>query len=241
MEKTKSQNYLKLAEEVCSIAECFVKKISSQLQNRHQRMNLQERLLIGLALKMYHAFKSLVEDAKGERTEAIHHLKTLVESAIYLYWVGEKRGDNKKARIVLAKICNEKVKFFKNNPDYPDQKSYLQDWESEFKALTKGIEGEWEKLKNKQLWGLAKEVKIESYYHRIYRLACEPAHITDLVEYMPLPNTFTIALNKSITSILWIHVALYYGLHIMCDLLQVGSEFYKLGFNQKINDLKTRI
>lgn len=240
-EKKKLQNYLKLAAEVCSLAEYFVKEISSQLQTRHQRLNLQERVLIGLALKMYHAFESLVEDAKRERAEAIHHLKTLVESFIYLYWVGEERGDNKKARIVFAKACNKKVEFFKNNPDYPDQKSYLQDWESEFKELTKGIEDEWKKHGNKQIRKLAKEAKMESYYHKVYRLACESAHVTDLVEYMPLPNTFAIALNKSRTSILWIHVALYYGLHIMCDLLHAGSEFYKLKLDQKISDLKTRI
>ena len=113
--KKKLQNYLKLAAEVCSLAEYFAKEISSQLQTRHQNLNHQERVLIGLALKMYHAFESLVEDAKRERAEAIHHLKTLVESFIYLYWVGEESGDNKKARIVLAKACNEKVKFFKNN------------------------------------------------------------------------------------------------------------------------------
>lgn len=240
-EKKKLQNYLKLAAEVCSLAEYFVKEISSQLQTSHQRLNLQERLLIGLALKMYHAFESLVEDAKRERAEAIHHLKTLVESFICLYWVGEKRGDNNKARIVLATTCNKKVKFFENNPDYPDQKSYLQDWESEIKALTKGIEDEWKKLKNKKLWELAKEAKIESYYHRIYCLACESAHVTDLVEYMPLPSAFAITFDRPKTSILWSHVALYYGLHIMCDLLHAGSEFYKLKLDQQISDLKTRI
>lgn len=240
-EKIKLQNYLKLAEEVCSLAEEEVKEISSQLQTRNQRLNLQERLLIGVALKMYHAFESLVEDAKRERAEAIHHLKTLVESFIYLYWVEEERGDNKKARIVLAAACNEKVKFFKNNPNYPDQKSYLQDWESEFKALTKGIEDEWKKFKEKKICKLAEEAKMESYYHGVYRLACESAHVSDLAEYMPPPNNLAIALNKSRTSVLWSHVALYYGLHIMCDLLHAGSEFYKLGFDQKISDLKTRI
>lgn len=240
-EKKKLQNYLKLAAEVCSLAEYFVKEISSRLQTCHQKLNHQERVLIGIALKMYHAFESLVEDAKRERAEAIHHLKTLVESFIYLYWVGEERGDNKKARIVFAKACNEKVKFFKNNPGYPDQKSYLQDWKSEFKELTIGIEDEWKKHKNKQIWELAKEAKMESYYRRVYRLACEPAHITDLIEYMPLPSAFTITFDRTKTSILWSHVALYYGLHIMCDLLHAGSEFYKLKLDQKISDLKTRI
>jgi hypothetical protein len=240
-QKMTLQNYLKLAAEVCSLAEYCVKEISSQLQIRHQRLNFQERLLIGLAIKMYHTFESLVEDAKRERAEAIHHLKTLVESFIYLYWVGEKRGGNKKARIVLAKTCNEKVKFFKNNPDYPDQKNYLQDWESEIKELTKGIEDEWKKFKNKQKLELAKEAKMESYYHRVYRLACESAHVTDLVEYMPLPSAFTINFDRPKLSILWSHVALYYGLNIMCDLLHAGSEFYKLKLDQKISDLKRRI
>lgn len=232
---------MKLAAEVCSLAKYFVKEISSQLQTRHQKLNLQERVLIGLALKMYHAFECLVEDAKRERTGAMHHLKTLVESFIYFYWVGEKRGDNKKARIVRAKAYNEKVKFFKNNPDYPDQKSYLQDWESKFKELTKGIEDEWEKYKNKPIFELAEEAKMESYYNRVYRLACESAHVTDLVEYMPSPPAFTITLDRPKTSISWSHVALYYGLHIMCDLLHECSEFYKLKLGQKISDLKTRI
>ncbi len=240
--KKKLQNYLKLVAEVCSLAEYFTKKISSQLQTSHHMLDLQERLLIGLALKMYHAFESLVEDAKRESAEAIHHLKTLVESFIYLYWAGEKRGDNKKARIVLAKAYNEKVKFFKSNPDYPDQKSYLQDWESVIKELTKGIEDEWKKkLKNKKILELAKEAKMESYYHRVYRLACESAHVTDLVEYMPLPSAFTITLDRPKTSISWSHVALYYGLHIMCDLLHECSEFYRLQLDQKISNIRTRI
>lgn len=240
-ENEKLQNYLKLAAEVWSLAECFAEEISSQLRTRDQKLNHQERVLLGLARKMYHAFESLVEDAKRERAEAIHHLKTLVESFIYIYWVGEKRGDDKKAKIVLAKTYEEKVKFFKNNPDYPDYENYLQGWESEFKKLTKEIGNEWKEHGNKKISTLAEETKMESYYNRVYRLACEPAHVTDLIEYMPLPSAFTITFDRTKTSILWSHVALYYGLHIMCDLLHAGSESYGLKFEQKINNLKTRI
>jgi hypothetical protein len=239
--KKKLQDYLELAEETQSLAKDMAKKISYLFKKQHRILTIQERLLIGLALKMYYTFESLVEDAKKEKAEAIHHLKTLVESFIYLSWAGRKIEDDKRARIVLAKTCNEKVKFFKNNRGYPGQKSYLQDWEAEFKKFIKDIKSEWDSFKNKNLWKLAMDAGLKSYYHRIYRLACESAHITNLVEYMPLPNASTITFDKPKTSILWVHVALYYGLHIMCDLLQVSSEFYRVELNKKISDLKIKI
>jgi hypothetical protein len=238
-EQIKLQRYLELTDELFSLFKETVKEVSHRLQTQGQKFSFSERVLIGLAMKMYHTFECLVEDVKRERSEAMHHLKTLVESFIYLFWVG-RENDDKKARLVLAKSYKKKIVFFEKNPDHPNQTEYIKEWEKGFNDLIQNIKDEWMNFKDKSIETIAQEVGLEPYYQRAYRLACEPAHITDLLEYMPQKEGL-ISIGRIKLSILWAFVALDYGYHIMLDLLQAASDFYNLDFDDIIGKLRKRI
>lgn len=98
---------------------------------------------------------------------------------------------------------------------------------------------EWEDFKEKTIQQLAKDSGLERIYSRIYRLACEPAHISDLVDFMPMPE-WPITLNQPQTSMLSVIVALNYGIYIFCDILKYGSDFYGLRLDESIGELRTR-
>lgn len=202
-------HYVRLGEEACSLAKETVNGISHRFQAEGRKPTLQDRVVFGLAQKLYYAFKALLDDAERGRPEAMHHLKTLVESFIYLHWVGQRK-DDQSAKLLLAKVCKEKVTFFRNNLNYPSQAELLDVYETELNNFIRGIEGEWDKFEPKGILKLADETGLGEIYRRIYKLACEPAHITDLPEQMPLPEG-PITFDQTKISILRAYVALDYG------------------------------
>jgi len=101
-----------------------------------------------------------------------------------------------------------------------------------------GIEDKWEKYPG--IEGKAKESGASSVYQRIYRLACEPAHVADLQEYMPLPDG-TVWIQQNQVLALRPYMAIEYGLWMMTDLLAEVSEFYGLGLESKVGELRVRI
>ena len=105
------QHYLELAEEVRSLTSNIVNEVSPKFQVANQALPLRDRMLIGLALKMYGSLECLVKDAKTRRSEAMHHLKTMVETFIYFHWVGQDTKDTR-ARLVFAAGCHRKTVFF---------------------------------------------------------------------------------------------------------------------------------
>lgn len=238
-ERKKLQNYLEIADEVRLLASEIANGISLKLQTENQTLRLRDRVLIGLALKIYNCFASLVEDARQGRAEAVHHLKTLVETFIYFHWVGQDPGETR-ARLVFAMIAHRKIVFLNENPGYAEPAQYNA-WEGGLREAIQDLEPEWEEFKKRSLEHLARETgeNLGRWYERVYRLACEPAHIADLLEHMPLPRG-PIRLGETPTALLWASIALDYGLHTICDLLKAASDAYELGFDEKIGRLQTR-
>lgn len=236
----KLDHYVEVGKEACSLANETINLISDRLEVNGTELTLQDRVLCGLARKLYHAFESLLEDASRGRSEAMHHLKTFVECFIYLRWAGQKNGDQR-AKLLLAKACDSKITFFEKNPNYPDYAESSDAWRTELNNFILGIDGERRQLKkNMTIERLAMEGGLKDIYDRIYRLACEPAHLADLPEYMPLSKG-PITADRTNISILWAYVALDYGLFIMGILLKESSEFYKLGIDERLNKLKARV
>jgi hypothetical protein len=175
------------------------------------------------------------------RSESFHHLKTLLEIYFYIKWVGAESTDDR-AKLVLARTYNERIKVFNNSPRNAAM-SDINLYREALVQLTKGLESEWKSFKDKHVKRLIdKDIgePLTSWYNDIYKVACEPAHIGDLVEYMPLGKT-PISLNPPTTSFLKAHVALDYGQQVYCDILRDASEIYDLGFDQEISSLKERI
>ena len=231
--------YLELAGEVRSLANNLANDLSRRLQADEQAVAFRDRLLIGLAVKMYNSFECLRNDAEDKRLEAMHHLKTLVETFIYFRWAAKDTGDSS-ARLVYARTINETIHFNKKNPGYAP-KAILREWVKQLATATHGLESRWQKFKDRTIRQLARDIGIdlEKWYNRIYRLACGPAHIGDLMEHMPGPDG-EIHLNKTPTSRLRSEIALDYGLHIMWDLLKIASDYLDLRLKERISMLQTR-
>lgn len=238
----KLEGYLQLSKEVCSLCRDIAHRVSSELGATEQEQNIRDQVLGGLAIKIYRSFECLIEDARRERSEAMHHLKTIIESFIYFHWVRQDLGD-KRARLVLARANWEKMGFFKKNSDYPDQARYLNVWEAEFEELTKGMKNEWSAFKKSKIEKLADSIEgLGGWYKRPYKLACEPAHITDLYEHMPLSQE-PISLDPPQHSILSALTALEYGLHVMFGiLLNINiSNLSDVGLEENITRLENRL
>ncbi len=231
------QSCLELANEMRSLAHHIVDKVSIKLQAGGQALRYRDRVSIGLAKKMYNSFECLIEDAEAQRLEAMHHLKTLVETFFYYHWVVQDPGD-KRARLVIARSTDEMLRFYRCNPGYATEE-VCDTFENNLRTFTLGLESEWENFKNKKIEKLATEAGIGEWYQRVYRLACGPAHIGDLLDYMPNVQE-VIRLGKTPTSHLRAIVALDYGFQILCDLLKAASGFLQLELEEKISEIEKR-
>jgi hypothetical protein len=244
---SKLHDALQVACDVQALAKDIVDGVSTRLQEQGQALNWRSRVLVGLALKLYRTFECLVEDARKERSEAMHHLKTLVETFIYFHWVAKDTGETR-ARLIYAEGCHNKKGFFKRNPSYYEPQLHAS-WEESFKIATRGLGGEWKKFKERDeeskrrgVGKLADEAgpQVDQWYQRVYRMACEPAHITDLPEHMP-ETSGKISLDLPHTSRLQAYIALDYGLHIIFELMKDASKEYKLGLEEKIGKLEAQL
>ncbi len=140
----------------------------------------------------------------------------------------------------MAKACKGKIVFFNKNPNYSENNKYIDSWMGKKNELMNGLDDDLKKCVNRGLEVLIKNSNIEEYYQRVYRLACEPAHISDLFDFMPNPEG-PIDIEQTNLSPLQSIVAIDYALHIACDLLQDGSDTYNLGLNQQISDIKIQL
>jgi len=237
--RPKLETYLALADEVRSVASSVADEVSRKLRESTRAPSFRDRVLVGLAVKMYNSFQCLRKDAEGRCLEAMHHLKTLVETFIYFHWAARDTG-GKSARLVYARTIHDTVRFYKQNKGYVDPAVY-DEWVKQLSTATKGIENEWKGFRNRRLTQLARDVGIElqEWYNRIYRLACGPAHIGDLLDHMP-GNAGKIHLGNTPTSHLRAEIALDYGLHIMWDLLKAASNYFGLGKEERIKRLEAR-
>lgn len=205
------------------------KSIRKFYKLRKQPLTTQEAVEIALGKKIYFAFESLIDDAEQMRPEAMHHLKTMAECIIYFYYV-DKNG-NGAAMTVLCEMAKGKEKFIKNNPDFPSSAAQMKYWQSEVKKLgNQGI----------AVKPAAEKGDVLLIYNRIYRQACEPAHLADLYEY--LPNNFkSITLNRSAVSPVWTSTTLYQATNLMIMFLKYISQFFKLDIEKRLEDIKTEI
>jgi hypothetical protein len=142
----------------------------------------RDNVLIGLALKIYSTFRCLIDDARPGRSEAMHHLKTMVESFIYFHLV---RSDPSAmmANRIMAEVFYRKRLFHQRNRETADSED-IEFWDKSFRDIeAKGIE----RIGKTSLEALAigHGQGLRSWYDSVYTAACEPAHITDLLDFMP--------------------------------------------------------
>jgi len=220
-----------------------LKTIVEQIKDRLNRSipvnKFRDRLLAGLALKIYRSFECVILDCHHHRSEAMHHLKTIVETYFYYMWIAQDEGETK-ARLVFANAIDQKIKFFKENADYPDCAKFLPTWESALVRAINGIEQDWEQFQKKNIQTIAKEGGISDWYGRVYRLACETAHLSDLHSHSPL-DLGLIDLGSPKDSVLLANIALDYSIRIIINVVEGVRQEYTLGLENGLQSISNRL
>jgi hypothetical protein len=208
------------------IAEAWIRSDPANFES----LTLSDRILASLALKMIATFEALVDDARARRGETMHHLKTLCEAFIYLY---EAAASEERAHLVLAHALNQRLKYWRNNPGSIDADE-IAALRAEIADLSQG-----QALPSKVKEVAERHPNLPGWYNRIYRLACEPAHISDLDDFFPdehgrLPHGRTpYAAGRA-------DVALRHGLRLMFGLGHFWNGTNRIGLVIDRADLEAR-
>jgi len=156
----------------------------------------------------------------------MHHLKTMVESFIYFHVLLRDDTDATANRI-LAEICYRRNQFYARNPEYADPDD-LVFWLTKLGTLeTQGVT----RIGKTSLETLAQQhsSSLRKWYDAVYTAACEPAHITDLLDFMPSSEIPALDLGAHAYAHIDARVALDRGLAILLGMLRSISSENTLG------------
>jgi len=222
------EQYLELADRISALTPSLV----AAATQRHQLENAPEQttrddVLIGLALKVEGTFRALIDDCRAGRSEALHHLKTMVEGFIYFYVVSADPTPRTAERILADAVAAQKVKRLK---DIAAADSEILGWQ------TFGDEFRQEAKRLATLERLAKDHSVElgGWYASVYRLACESAHLGDLLLWMPEDRVIHLgsraAEERATTTI-------RYALQVVLSLIDSINKTNVLGLHAPTEDL----
>jgi hypothetical protein len=229
----KLRRFLALAEEILSLREAIQQRLDEALTSSALTESLRNSILIGLHWKALDCFDRLVVDARDRRGEASHHLKTMAECFIYSHWVSRDEGETR-ARLLSAEGYRSRAAYHESL----EEKEHATTWREMQRQQINELQAEWEAFKNSNLEQLA-PAETKEHYCKIYRLACEAAHMGDLMVYMP-PYPLELGLRLSDLSMLRAYVSLKFGIILACDLLSDASDVLKIGTDQQIDGLRER-
>jgi hypothetical protein len=204
--------YLALAEALLAEADRVADRGTERLA-KGEGLDLRSRVLTGVALKMEASFRALIADADSGRAEAMHHLKTLVESFLYFQLVVQDDTDGV-AKQFLAEACDRKVRFMEKI--YPVEQ--VQPWRDHLAVFRS--EGTEPLGRNLADMVNRSHPNLTEWYRAVYALACDPAHIGDVFEFIPLPAQPTIRRGGTPLAEYHVLVALHHGLSTMISLLE---------------------
>lgn len=227
-----------VAEEICSFAASLAIQANVGLPQLGRPMTRKEAVLVGLALKIESTFRALIDDCRAQRSEAMHHLKTMAECLIYFYAVLHDPSDATE-RQLLAKAFHDEARFFKENPGEGDA-SEVTELETLRDRLLAGPP-QVERLPTLERLAKAPHVGGGSWYSRVYRMACEPAHIGDLIEYMPEDGVPIRVGTPEDLAAGRAREAIWYGSHIVLAVMRSIRDYSVLGLQAPVEMLEIRL
>lgn len=175
----KLRRFLSLAEEILRLRGEIQERLNEALTSGGFTESLRNRVLIGLHLKALDCFDRLLIDVRDRRAEASHHLKTMAECFIYSHWVSRDSGEIR-ARLLSAEGCRSRAAYHESI----DEADHATTWREMQRQQIEGLQTEWGTFRRSSLEQLALP-QTEEQYCKIYRLACEAAHMGDLMVYVP--------------------------------------------------------
>jgi hypothetical protein len=226
--------FLSLAEEILSLRGAIHQRLDEALTSGVLTGSLRNRVLIGLHLKALDCFDRLIVDVRDRRGEASHHLKTMAECFIYSHWVSRDNGETR-ARLLSAEGYRSRAAYH----DSLEETEHAASWREMQLEQIKGLQSEWKTFKDTKLEQFATLANTKEQYCKIYRLACEAAHMGDLMVYTP-PHPQEPGLRLSDLSMLRAYVSLKFGIILACDLLSDASAVLEMGVDQQIDGLRER-
>ena len=175
--KEKLRRFLTLAEEILSLRQAAEQRLDGVLASDAIQDTMRNRVLIGLLRKALDSFERLVVDARENRAESSHHLKTMAECFIYSHWVSRDPGEQN-AKLLYAKTCCSRAVYHEACSDPP---ALATVWMQLHREQISGIETEWSDFSKVSLEQRASQAQVGELYSQIYRLACEAAHMGDYI------------------------------------------------------------
>ena len=179
MTRARLPHYVAFAEEVCAVTERMASQANAWLKTTGYKQSFRDRVVTALCLKIDSSFRALIDDVRMGRAEAMHHLKTMAESFIYFHYVAADTSPER-ANHLFAKVLHEKVKFIRDNMQ-PGAEARIAELEGRRDRLLAGAPP----LASVEQLAKSYGPSLGSWYSAVYRLACEPAHLGDLHEFMP--------------------------------------------------------
>jgi hypothetical protein len=213
--------YIALSDDLCHAVKAFVDESMAKLRAMGYVFRVRDKVLLALALKIDSAFRALIDDARVRRVEAVHHLKTIVESFIFMFVVAADKTDLT-AKRVLAEVCEQKEKYFRFNPDRDTPtREYHATWDQALK--------DHEAVGIRPIGAVADaaighSTELAKWYDAAYRFACQPAHIADLFEFMPSPALDNVEAGKLRTGTFHAQVAIDHSLLAMVHTVRLASD-----------------
>ena len=214
---------------ICSFAPSLAAQANAGLREAQRPLTRRDHVLIGLALKIERSFRALLDDCRVQRSEAMHHFKTMAECMIYFYAVLNDASETT-ARRVLAKVLQDEARFLRENKGDPAEIAEIEAHRAEL--LAGGL------TPLPTVRDLANAAKVSDWYSRIYRMACEPAHIGDVFELMPLGDEPIVIGPAPILASARADEALWYGGLIALSIMRSIIESASLGLTEPVDELE---
>jgi len=177
------ERYLSFGEVLCASADALAATANQEARARGYVLTRRDQVLSALLLKADGAFRALIRDALERRPEAMHHLKTMAEVFIY-YRVVASDGSNRTAAMLVAEGLRARVLVMKKSriPSPPGRRELFRAQEAALRAEVQPPPPDADIITDVER--LARRHQLGDWYWTAYRLACEPAHVGDLDDYI---------------------------------------------------------
>jgi len=96
---------------------------------------------------------------------------------------------------------------------------------------------EWKHFKKAKLNDIARQAGVEGHYHAIYKMACEAAHMGDLMVYIP-PQPQEPGLRFADLSLLKTYICLKFGIILACDVIHDASTALSMNLDQQLDGVR---
>ena len=223
-----------LAEEVCTVAKRMAAQATEWIRATGYERTFRDDVLTGLSLKIDSSFRALIDDARAGRAESMHHLKTMVESFIYFHVVAADTSPAKANRL-YAKVLHEKAVFVRENRQAGADER-IRDLHEHRDTLLNGCKP----LPSVKDLAESYGPSLGSWYSAVYRLACEPAHIGDLHEFMPGADN-VIEVGPPITADYRARVAIDRALELTINMIDSVLQVTTAGLSADVDLLRAKL